>query len=146
MQERASPCAVWLTGGDRLCLGFFFFLPPLWFWFWFWVVSFCFVSFVLIKDSSGLCPVCTVCYRHHPAGTLVLLESLAPTPNSSLIPADLAWQRQEVQKKGQYCSRRVRAQSRGGRAAYGDFQLLHQNSKRECFCLSCTRPGLFPQP
>lgn len=39
-----------------------------------------FPPFVLIKDSSGLCPVCTVCYRHHPAGTLVLLGVPAPIP------------------------------------------------------------------
>lgn len=44
-----------------------------------------FPPFVLIKDSSGLCPVCTVCYRHHPAGTLVLLgvqlQSLLHSPS-----------------------------------------------------------------
>lgn len=78
--------------------------------------------FVLTKDGSGMCPVCTVYYRHCPAGTLVLLGFPAPNPAPALIPSDLAWQRQEVQKKGQYCSAKVRAEV--GRQHVGIFSYL----------------------
>lgn len=141
MQERASPCAVWLTGGDRLCLGFF--TPTL------VLVLGCFALFCfplfLLRTAVG-CVLCVLYVTDTVLlGHLSCWDSQLPPP-TPLIPSDLAWQRQEVQKKGQFCSGKVRAQSRGGKVAYRDFQLLNQNSKCECFCLSCTRPGLLPQP
>lgn len=100
-----------------LGLVFFFFTPT-----FVLVLGLSPAPFVLTKDGSGLCPVCTVYYRHCPAGTLVLLGSPAPIPAPALIPSDLAWQRQEIQKKGQHCSGKVRAE--GGRQRAGVFSYL----------------------
>lgn len=125
VQERASPCVVWVTEGNRFCLDFF---PPLLFLLWGF-----FPPFVLIKEGSGMCPVCTVYYRHRPAGTLVLLGFPAPVPGSTLIPSDLAWQRQEVQKKGGHCSRKVRAKVEKQHVEIFSYLIKTQNASVSIF-------------
>lgn len=92
-----------------------------------------FSPFVLIKEGSGMCPVCTVYYRHRPAGTLVLLGFPAPVPGSTLIPSDLAWQRQEVQKKGGHCSRKVRAKVEKQHVEIFSYLIKTQNASVSIF-------------
>lgn len=104
-----------------------------------------FSPFVLIKEGSGMCPVCTVYYRQTPS-----CWDTGPAGISSSSP----WLHSHsfrfgLTKAGGTKEGRAlfsKGQSQGGEAACRDFQLLNQNSKCECFYLSCTSPGLFPQP
>lgn len=75
-------------------------------------------------------PVCTVDYRHCPAGALVLLGF--PTP----VPALLSFLQIWLDKGRRYKRRAVlfsKGQSRGGKTACRDFQLFNQNSNVSVF-------------
>lgn len=126
--ESKSVCCVSDWRGQNL---FRFFSPLL---FLLWV----FFPFVLIKEGSGMCPVCTVYYRHRPAG----ISTSSPWLCSHSFRFGLT--KAGGTKEGPALF--SKGQSQGGEAACRDFQLLNQNSKCECFYLSCTSPGLFPQP
>lgn len=138
MQERASLCAVWVTGGTGL-LGFFLFTPTFVLVLGLFPPPFCAYQGRQWDVSCVYCVLQTLsCWDTCPAG----IPSSQPCTRSHSFRFGLTKAGGTKEGPVLFC----KGQSWGGKAACRDFQLLNQNSKCECFYLSRTSPGLFPQP
>lgn len=125
VQERASPCAVWVTGGTgfvRFGFCFLFFYPH--FCFGFGVVP---PPLLCLPRTAVGCVLCVLCIT----GTVLLGHLSCWDPQLPTLHP-LSFLQIWLDKGRRYKRRPVlfwKGQSWGGKAACRDFQLLNQNSE-----------------